>query len=126
MNKTIDVIPSEIMTALVRYPWPGNVRELQNIIERAVILSTGFILSLAMEELHIRTEAPSVSYRGSNKLRTTLEDAERQEIVAALEKSIGKVGGPNGAEALLGMCRSTLLFRMQKLNITTSRAVASR
>jgi formate hydrogenlyase transcriptional activator len=113
MNKTIDVIPSEIMTALVRYPWPGNVRELQSI-------------SLAMEELHIRTEAPSVRYRGSNKLLTTLEDAERQEIVAALEKSIGKVGGPNGAEAPLGMCRSTLLFRMQKLNITTSRAVASR
>src|SRR5258707_14631255 len=50
MNKSIDTIPSDIMTALVRYPWPGNVRELQNVIERAVILSTGLILKLSMEE----------------------------------------------------------------------------
>jgi formate hydrogenlyase transcriptional activator len=124
MNKGIDTIPSETMTALVRYPWPGNVRELQNIIERAVILSAGFVLKLSMDELHLHTDARPVSNCGKGNLRTTLEDAERQEIVSALEKTIGKVGGPDGAAALLGMRRTTLLFRMQKLSISASRTVA--
>jgi formate hydrogenlyase transcriptional activator len=123
MNKCIDVIPSEVMTALVQYPWPGNVRELQNIIERAVIRSIGFVLQLSMEELRLRTDTRPQSKSGNGSLRRTLEDAERREIVAALEKTIGKVGGPNGAAALLGMSRSTLLFRMQKLSISASRVV---
>ena len=124
MNKCIDVIPSEVMTALVQYPWPGNVRELQNIIERAVIRSIGFVLQLSMEELRLRTDTRPQSNSGNGSLRRTLEDAERREIVAALEKTIGKVGGPNGAAALLGMSRSTLLFRMQKLSISASRVNA--
>jgi formate hydrogenlyase transcriptional activator len=125
MNKGIDTIPSATMTALVRYPWPGNVRELQNIIERAVILSDGFVLKLSMDELHLPTDARPVGNCGNWNLRTTLEDAERQEIICALEKTIGKVGGPDGAAALLGMRRTTLLWRMQKLRISASRAVAS-
>ena len=120
MNKCIDVIPSEVMTALVQYPWPGNVRELQNIIERAVIRSIGLVLKLSMEELHPRTDPRPLSNRSNGSLKKTLEDAERREIIAALEKTIGKVGGPNGAAALLGMSRSTLLFRMQKLSIVAS------
>ena len=105
------------------YPWPGNVRELQNVIERAVIVSTGYVIRLPMEELLLRAEQPPVSNRCNANLRATLRDAERQEIIAALEKTIGKIGGPNGAAALLGMSRSTLQFRMQKLGISTSRAV---
>jgi formate hydrogenlyase transcriptional activator len=123
LNKCIDVIPPEVMTALVQYPWPGNVRELQNILERAIIRSVGFVLKLSMEELHHRADTLPQSNSGHGSLRRTLEDAERREIVAALEKTIGKVGGPNGAAALLGMSRSTLLFRMQKLSISASRVV---
>ena len=94
MNKSIDTIPSEIMTALIRYPWPGNVRELQNVIERAVIVSTGAVLNLSMEEPQLRFNGPRVISRGNRNLRVTLEETERQEIVAALERTVGKIAGP--------------------------------
>jgi formate hydrogenlyase transcriptional activator len=126
MNKSIETIPSEIMTALVRYPWPGNVRELQNLIERAVIVSTGSVLNLSMEELELSANGPPISSHGNGNLRATLEEAERQEIVAALEKTIGKIAGPNGAAALLGLRRSTLHSRMQKLGISVFRAATCR
>jgi formate hydrogenlyase transcriptional activator len=119
------------MTTLVRYHWPGNIRELQNVIERAVILSTGPVLKVPTDELHFRessakgesgrTDAPSMSNHGDGNLRATLDNAERQEIVTTLEKTNGKVAGPNGAAALLGMRRSTLQSRMQKLGIRVSR-----
>ena len=123
MSKGIHTIPSETMTALMRYMWPGNVRELQNVIERAVIVSSGSVFRLPMEELHLLAQQPSVSNHCNGNLRATLRDAERQEIIAALEKTTGKIGGPNGAAALLGMSRTTLHFRMQRLGISTSRAV---
>jgi formate hydrogenlyase transcriptional activator len=121
MNKNIDTIPSEIMTALVRYSWPGNVRELQNVIERAVIVSTGAVLNLSMEEPQLSVNGPPVISHRNGNLRATLEETERQEIVAALERTVGKIAGPNGAAALLGMSRSTLLSRMQKLGISVLR-----
>jgi formate hydrogenlyase transcriptional activator len=123
MSKGIHTIPSETMTALMRYMWPGNVRELQNVIERAVIVSSGSVFRLPTEELHLLAEQPPVSNHRNGNLRATLRDAERQEIIAALEKTTGKIGGPNGAAALLGMSRTTLHFRMQRLGISTSRAV---
>jgi formate hydrogenlyase transcriptional activator len=136
MNKRIDTIPSEAMAALLRCPWPGNVGELQNVTERAVIVSIGQVLKIAIEELHLRVESKEamrthtqpqpVTNCGDGNLRATLKDAERQEIVAALEKTTGKVAGPNGAAALLGMSRSTPQFRMQKLGIRMSRAVTHR
>jgi len=109
---------------------------LQNGIERAVIVSIGPILKVAVEELSLRAESkeemlprthpkPAINSRDKN-LQATLKDAERQEIVAALEKTTGKVAGPDGAAALLGMSRSTLQFRMQKLGISMSRAVTYR
>jgi formate hydrogenlyase transcriptional activator len=122
MNKAIPAIPSETMAALVRYPWPGNVRELQNIIERAVILSAGLVLNLSMDELQLSSAAQPVRHRDSGSLRTVLEAAERRQIISALEKTTGKVGGPDGAAALLGMRRTTLLWRMQKLSISAPRA----
>jgi DNA-binding NtrC family response regulator len=76
MNKGIPTIPSETMAALVRYPWPGNVRELQNIIERAVILSDGFVLKLSMDELRLPADAWPVGNCGNGNLRATLEDAD--------------------------------------------------
>jgi len=126
MNKGIDTIPSETMAALVRYPWPGNVRELQNVIERAVIISTGLVLELSIEELHLRTDAAPVTNQSNGTLRATLEKVERQEIVAVLDQTNGKVAGPNGAAALLGMSRSTLQSRMRKLGISASRTVTYR
>jgi formate hydrogenlyase transcriptional activator len=121
MNKSIDTIPSEIMTAIVRYPWPGNVRELQNVIERSVIVSTGRVLTLSTGELQLSANAPPVGNRRNGSLRATLEETERQEIVAALERTVGKIAGPNGAATLLGMSRSTLQSRMQKLGISVLR-----
>jgi formate hydrogenlyase transcriptional activator len=124
MNKSIPTVPSETMAGLVQYPWPGNVRELQNVIERAVILSDGLVLKLSMDELRVAADARPVSHRVHGNLRTILEDAERQQILSALEKTIGKVGGPDGAAALLGMRRTTLLWRMQKLSISAPRTLA--
>jgi formate hydrogenlyase transcriptional activator len=123
MNKGIPTIPSETMAALVRYPWPGNVRELQNIIERSVILSDGFVLKVSMDELRLPADAWLVGNCGNGNLRAALEDVERQEIITALGKTTGKVGGPDGAAALLGLRRTTLLWRMQKLSISASRTV---
>jgi formate hydrogenlyase transcriptional activator len=123
MNKGIPTIPSETMAALVRYPWPGNIRELQNIIERSVILSDGFVLKVSMDELRLPADAWLVGNCGNGNLRAALEDVERQEIIAALGKTIGKVGGPDGAAALLGLRRTTLLWRMQKLSISASGTV---
>ena len=106
------------------------------MIEWAVIVSIGPVLNLAIEELHLRVESKEetrihtqprpVINCGDRNLRATLKDAEQQEIVAALEKTTGTVAGPNGAAALLGMSRSTLQFRMQKLGISMSRAVTYR
>jgi formate hydrogenlyase transcriptional activator len=143
MNKSIDTIPSDTMTTLVRYHWPGNIRELQNIIERAVILSSGPVLKVSTDGLHFRTsvagegsilrefilreagaDGPPVGNHVDGNLRAALDDAERQEIVAALEKTNWKVAGPNGAAALLGMHRSTLQSRMQKLGIRVSRTAS--
>jgi formate hydrogenlyase transcriptional activator len=112
MNRVIDTIPSETMSALVRYPWPGNIRELQNLIERAVILSSGPVLRVPLKDL------PNRAPVGSPKARPqTMEEAERAHILAALKETKWVVGGPNGAAARLGMNRSTVLFRMKKLGI---------
>jgi formate hydrogenlyase transcriptional activator len=133
MNRSIDTIPSETMTTLVRYHWPGNIRELQNVIERAVILSSGSVLKVPTDELRLRdssvlrdsgSDAPAVVDGSKGRLRSALNDAERQEIVATLEKTNWKVAGPNGAAALLGMNRSTLQSRMQKLGVRVPRASA--
>jgi len=124
MNRSVDTIPSETMTTLVRYHWPGNIRELQNVIERAVILSSGSVLKVPTDELRIRVEAAQTADSSKGRLRASLNDTERQEIVATLEKTNWKVAGPNGAAALLGMNRSTLQSRMQKLGVRIPRAGA--
>ena len=135
LGKTIDAIPADIMSALVRYPWPGNIRELQNVIERAAILATGPVLIVRSEDLHPADEAPaapSVSATApakdlvppvpARRMRDAVIDAERQQILAALEKSNWKVGGPDGAAARLGMKRSTLQSRMHRLGVRISRS----
>jgi formate hydrogenlyase transcriptional activator len=124
-QRGIQTIPSETMEALVRYHWPGNIRELQNVIERAVIVSGGSVLKVPVADLKARP-ATKVSARkaetaSGENLKDVLGDAERHQIVNALEQANWVVAGPNGAAARLGMKRSTLQFRMQKLGIRVSR-----
>jgi formate hydrogenlyase transcriptional activator len=110
MNKRIETIPTEAMTAFSQYHWPGNVRELENLIERAVILSPGTELLVPLTEL----KAPA---REGTQPVTTLEAAEREHILRALEEAKWVIGGPSGAAAKLGMKRTTLQSKMQKLGI---------
>jgi formate hydrogenlyase transcriptional activator len=128
MNRSIETIPSETMSALVRYDWPGNIRELQNVIERAVIVSNGPVLKVPLDDLRTRVaSAEAVNGGGMSEdtgsMRGMLEEAERKQILAALKQSKWVVAGPKGAAALLGMKRSTLQAHMQRLGIRVSRTV---
>ena len=113
MGKQIEHIPPQTMSALSSFPWPGNIRELQNFIERSVILSVGSALRAPLAELKRSLEAESPG-------AITLEEAERDHIRKTLEYTRWVVAGPHGAAARLGMKRSTLYFRMQKLGISRS------
>ncbi len=113
MNKQIEHISPETMSAFISYHWPGNIRELQNFIERSVILSSGDVLCPPLASLN---NADAVGSLGA----VTLEDAERVHIRRTLEETRWVVAGPNGAAARLGIKRSTLYFRMQKLGISRS------
>jgi formate hydrogenlyase transcriptional activator len=112
MQRTIDTIPSATLEALCRYPWPGNIRELQNCIERAVILSPGPVLQVPLDDL--RSGALPSPER--EKLHT-LEEHERALILATLQETKWVLAGPRGAAVRLGLNRSTLRFRMNKLGI---------
>ena len=127
-NRVINSIPSETMEALVRYRWPGNIRELQNVIERAVIISKSSVLSVALAELEhdiIPTHcqaAPQATAAEQQNLQNVLEETERIQIMRALDTCNGLITGPNGAAARLGLKRSTLQHRMEKLGIRRTRA----
>jgi formate hydrogenlyase transcriptional activator len=112
MKKRIETIPSEAMKALQAYHWPGNVRELENFIERAVILTQGQDLFVSLAELK------RVPDHVTNSRTTTLEQAEREHILKTLRESEWIIGGPSGAAAKLGMKRTTLQSKMQKLGIS--------
>jgi formate hydrogenlyase transcriptional activator len=113
MNKHIDTVATDTMTALSQYSWPGNIRELENFVERAVILSRGSRLDVPLAELTQRIKEPADVPRPP----TTLEDAEREHIRQALQQANWHVGGPAGAAAKLGMKRTTLQSKMAKLGI---------
>ena len=124
-GKTIDAIPEEVMTALARHDWPGNVRELQNVIERGVVMTAGRVLSRhttkCLEPADAQPDCAS-SVSVPTVLKTvsirTLVDAERAHITAILRETNGVVGGPHGAAAQLGVPRTTLIARMQRLGIS--------
>jgi formate hydrogenlyase transcriptional activator len=127
MKKVIETIPSAAMDALCRYDWPGNIRELQNVIERAVIISTGPALSVDVADLKFPKAGPPAEKPASPKsttgaLHDVLEETERQQILKAVKQSNWIVAGPNGAAARLGMKRSTLQKRMHKLGIARGSA----
>lgn len=118
MKRFVESIPAETMAALTNYHWPGNIRELENLIERAVILSRGTVLEVPLAELRQSATLPSSSPH-------TLEAAEREHILRALHETGWILAGPNGAAVRLGMKRTTLQSRMQKLGIQRP-ALASR
>jgi formate hydrogenlyase transcriptional activator len=123
MKKAIETIPSAAMDAMCRYHWPGNIRELQNVIERAVIVSTGSALTVDVADLifpkagHVLETASSPKSPTNGTLHDVLEQSERQQILKALEQCNWVVAGLNGAAAHLGMKRSTLQQRIRKLGI---------
>jgi len=111
MSRPIEHIPSTTMSALASYPWPGNIRELQNLIERAVILSNDGVLP---NPLPTRQTHSVVFSQGA----TTLKESERTLILKTLGAVGWVIGGPKGAAAKLGLKRTTLIHKMQKLGIS--------
>jgi formate hydrogenlyase transcriptional activator len=109
-GKSIDRIPNQVMEVLKRHHWPGNIRELQNVIERAVIMTTGSVLNPQTPDLMTQDV-------GSTPIRT-LADAERAHITAALRETNWVVGGRRGAAARLGLARTTLITMMQRHGIS--------
>ena len=110
MNRRIETISAEVMETLSRYHWPGNIRELENLIERAVILSSGSALRVPLGELK--------SLRAYGTEPITLEEAEREHIIRALRESQWIIGGRRGAASRLGLKRTTLQSKMQKMGIS--------
>jgi transcriptional regulator with GAF, ATPase, and Fis domain len=111
VGRQIEHIPPETMSALSSYQWPGNIRELQNLIERAVILSNYGVLPNPLPTT-VSTDDPLTS-----PAATTLKDSERALILHTLEAADWVIGGPKGAAAKLGLKRTTLICKMQKLGI---------
>src|SRR6202167_5282809 len=109
MEKKIESIPTAAMKKLSSWHWPGNIRELENFIERSVILTHGTALQAPISELgnNGRTAPPG----------GTREANEREEIVRVLKTTNGRVAGPNGAAARMGLKRTTLIARMKKLGV---------
>jgi formate hydrogenlyase transcriptional activator len=132
-GKKIDGVSRESMENLVNYPWPGNIRELQNVIERAVVLSMEPTLRLDRDLVPVarstkgietpETNAPAPRQVDLNtpKQLLTLDEVDRNHILAALQHAGGVVDGPNGAAKILNLHANTLRHRMNKLGIKGSR-----
>jgi formate hydrogenlyase transcriptional activator len=117
LGRRIESIPADVMEALVRHPWPGNIRELQHVLHRAVILSRGGSLQLPPLEAAVkRTRTPAPRSE-------TFDSAVRERIVEVLRKTNGIIAGPRGAAVRLGLKRTTLLAKMEKLGITVADVV---
>ena len=110
MGKHIELIPEPTMNAFIAYHWPGNVRELQNLIERAVIESDNGVLPNPLSTFHANTKSVIAS-------RNTLRDREAALILETLRATGGIIGGPQGAAVLLGLKRTTLVYKMKRLGI---------
>jgi formate hydrogenlyase transcriptional activator len=109
MERTIETVPHETMDALINWDWPGNVRELENFIERSVILTEGTALRVPLSELQAK---------GPGSVDASLENAEREHIIQILREAGGVVSGPKGAARRLGVKRTTLQSKIERLRIT--------
>jgi formate hydrogenlyase transcriptional activator len=112
LGRKINTIPQKAMDAMIRWSWPGNIRELENFIERSVILSEGPTLRVPLSEL--RPEVVS-QHHGQDG---TLHDLERDHIIGVLRQTRGLLSGPRGAATRLGVKRTTLQYKLQKLGIS--------
>ena len=112
LEKRIDLIPDTIIQAMMNYSWPGNIRELENFIERSVILSEGERLCAPLAELRLDAAQRPMDSEG------TLRDRERKHITETLRQTQGVLSGPSGAAARLGLKRTTLQYKMEKLGIS--------
>jgi formate hydrogenlyase transcriptional activator len=115
MNKVIENVPEKALQAFARYDWPGNIRELQNVIERAVVLTRGITLEVQLERLGTVGAVITKSHP------VTLEENEREHILRTLQETQWFIGGSRGAASRLGIPRTSLIYRMQKLGIPTRR-----
>jgi formate hydrogenlyase transcriptional activator len=109
IGKTVESVPQRMLSALQQYGWPGNIRELQNVMERAVILSTGTQLA--------EVEWGDAARNSDTKSAVTLEEIERQHIIKVLETTDWRIAGQGGAATILGLPSTTLRSRMEKLGI---------
>ncbi len=119
LNKSIDLIPDEVLAALKAHDWPGNIRELQNVIERAVLFSPGVVLRLPLD---LKQTVKQIS----ESVARTLADADREHILETLEQTDWMIGGQGGAADRLGLPRTTLIYKMRKLGIETRRSPRAR
>jgi formate hydrogenlyase transcriptional activator len=120
LDRSIDLIPDEVMEVLKAHDWPGNIRELQNFIERAVVFSPESVLRLPLTDLKQMTK------QSSESVSRTLADAEREHILDVLKQTDGLIGGMHGAASRLGLPRTTLVYKMRKLGIETRRSHRAR
>jgi formate hydrogenlyase transcriptional activator len=112
MQKRVKSVPKQAMEALVNADWPGNIREIENFIERCVIFTQG-------DELNVlRAELKKASVRSVASATPSFEQAERQAIIDALIAASGRIAGKGGAAEHLGLKRTTLQNKMNKLNIS--------
>ena len=118
VGKKIKDIHKRTLELFQAYEWPGNIRELQNVVERAVILCDGE--TFLVDELWLQSESPGTSHAG-NGLARLGSDQERELIESALAESRGRIAGPSGAAAKLGVPRSTLETKIHKLGIKRHR-----
>jgi formate hydrogenlyase transcriptional activator len=133
IGKKIDGVSRESMENLINYPWPGNIRELQNVIERAIILSADPILRLDRDLIpvaaftkNVETPEMGAPEHGQANIKSlnpllTLDEVDRNHILAALQHAGGVVDGPKGAAKILNLHPNTLRHRMDKLGIKGSR-----
>jgi formate hydrogenlyase transcriptional activator len=113
LGRQIDSIPAHTLRTLSEMPWPGNVRELENVIERAVLLTSGTVLQFSLPEM---TFTPPITLKSQAEAPQEGED-ETQQIIRILKETNGVVSGPKGAAQRLGLKRTTLLSRMKRFGI---------
>lgn len=109
MGRNIKIIPKKNLKALMGYAWPGNIRELKNVVENAMISTTGETLQI---------QAPELSVPSETQTDMSLEDAERSHIISVLEKTKWQIKGSSGAAEILKVNPSTLYSKMKKLGIS--------
>jgi DNA-binding NtrC family response regulator len=115
MNRPEPRYSVRALDRLCEYPWPGNVRELKNLVKRMIILRPGDEISAEDVEKILESARPQ-GQRVADEV-ASLRDSERQHIIKALAKTRGVLGGERGAAQLLGLPRSTIQYRIKKLNI---------